>query len=352
MAAQAELNDVSNVVTELKRVNIAQLKELLVLFHSINKPLYIWGHPGVAKSAVVAWFAKSIGAVLIDIRLAMMEPVELNGLPVPVNEENYFTWLKAYWLAKIPTDRPVILFFDEFAQAMISVQNVARSITYDRKSGDFKLPDNVYPLCASNLDNDRSGTERMPSHVANTFIHYELMKDKEGFVQWAETEGGFHNHVLSWLHQAPDYLYRFDPSNKLNCTYRSWEIISEIEHRAVSDDLKELAIYGTIPKDIASAYWTFRAYANRLVPLEQVFGNPEEAPLPSDLDAQWLMTGSAAEVTTAETFAAGLKYFKRIGGDIERCYVERCRLKHGDKIENTAEYGRWMAERINETKPY
>lgn len=47
---------------------------------------FIWGPPGVAKSAVAQQYATDRGKAFADIRLSQMEPTDLRGIPFPVVE--------------------------------------------------------------------------------------------------------------------------------------------------------------------------------------------------------------------------------------------------------------------------
>ena len=47
-----------------------------------NQPCFLWGAPGIGKSDVVRQVADEIGnSVVIDMRLALMEPTDLRGYP-------------------------------------------------------------------------------------------------------------------------------------------------------------------------------------------------------------------------------------------------------------------------------
>jgi hypothetical protein len=53
----------------------------LQLLTRIQKPAFLWGAPGVGKSQVVGQVAAALGVRLIDIRVILLDPVDLRGLP-------------------------------------------------------------------------------------------------------------------------------------------------------------------------------------------------------------------------------------------------------------------------------
>lgn len=53
----------------------------LALSHLVarKRPAFVWGPPGAGKSDVVATVAKDLGMELRDVRLNLMDPVDLNA---------------------------------------------------------------------------------------------------------------------------------------------------------------------------------------------------------------------------------------------------------------------------------
>jgi len=51
-----------------------------------NRAIFIWGPPGVAKSAVAMQVATSLGIAFVDLRLSQIDPTDLRGIPYPVTE--------------------------------------------------------------------------------------------------------------------------------------------------------------------------------------------------------------------------------------------------------------------------
>ena len=46
-----------------------------------RQPVFLWGGPGIGKSAVVGQVARSLSLELRDIRALLLDPVDLRGLP-------------------------------------------------------------------------------------------------------------------------------------------------------------------------------------------------------------------------------------------------------------------------------
>ena len=74
-------------------------------------PTFIFGAPGVGKSQMVHQAAD--GDEVIDVRLSMLDPVDLRGLPTVsknANGESVVEWARPEF---IPAEGKGIIFFDE-----------------------------------------------------------------------------------------------------------------------------------------------------------------------------------------------------------------------------------------------
>ena len=61
-----------------------------------DRPLFIWGPPGVGKSELCQYIVDS-GALgkskLIDIRASLLDPTDVRGFPAPDLANNRMVWL-------------------------------------------------------------------------------------------------------------------------------------------------------------------------------------------------------------------------------------------------------------------
>ncbi len=44
-------------------------------------PVFLWGPPGIGKSSIVAQIAREAGIGFIDLRLSLLDPTDLRGIP-------------------------------------------------------------------------------------------------------------------------------------------------------------------------------------------------------------------------------------------------------------------------------
>ena len=157
---------------ETLQVRPAEVKPIILRSMKANRPIFIWGAPGIGKSELVQGIVDSgeLGnAFMIDLRLALMEPTDLRGYPFRNPETNTMEWAPA---ADLPTEElakefdTIVLFLDELNSAPPSVQAAAYQLVLNKKIGQYNLPNNVRIVAAGNRETDRGVTFRMPSPLA------------------------------------------------------------------------------------------------------------------------------------------------------------------------------------------
>jgi hypothetical protein len=197
-----------------------------------NRPLFLWGPPGIGKSEIVHQIGKTIDAHVIDIRLSLWDPTDIKGIPYFDSTINKMVWAPP---SELPDEqmasqhKNVILFMDEMNSAAPAVQAAAYQLVLNRRVGTYKLPDNVLIVAAGNREADKGVTYRMPAPLANRFIHLEMKVDFDDWFEWA-TANRIHKDVAGFLQFSKKDLYDFDPKSNSRsfATPRSWTFISDL----------------------------------------------------------------------------------------------------------------------------
>jgi MoxR-like ATPase len=110
--------------------------------HLTNRkvPIFLWGPPGIGKSSIVSQIAKERDVGFIDLRLSLLDPTDLRGIPFFDNSTNNAVWAPASFLPDGSVSEG-ILFLDELNTAAPMVQASAYQLILDRKIGEYTLPD-------------------------------------------------------------------------------------------------------------------------------------------------------------------------------------------------------------------
>ena len=271
--------NMKTAISESRTVKISEATTLITRAFKKKRPVFLWGPPGIGKSELVQGIGDSgaLGNTLvIDMRLALFEPTDLRGYPVPNMETGVMQWLP-------PADLPskevaaqydtVIVFLDEMNSAAPSVQAAGYQLILNRRIGQYELPDNVVMIAAGNRETDKGVTYRMPKPLENRFVHFELRVDFQDWLNWAVMHE-VNPDVVGYLSFAKGDLYNFDPqsSSRGFATPRAWTFTSELLEGEddLSDSLQTDMVAGCVGEGIAVKFMAHRKIAGDLPVPEDV----------------------------------------------------------------------------------
>jgi hypothetical protein len=268
-------------MSDTRTVTSTQARKSLLRAFSKKRPLFLWGPPGIGKSELVADIAQELGGYMIDLRLGQMEPTDIRGIPFYNKDSGKMDWAEPVDLptAEFASQYPiVVLFLDEMNSAAPSVQAAAYQLILNRRSGKYFLPDNVVMVAAGNRESDKGVTYRMPTPLANRFIHQEMRVDFPSYQEWA-VNNNIHKDVVGYLSFAKQDLYDFDPksASRAFATPRSWTFVSQIlEDEDGDDDTIMNLIAGTVGEGLAVKFMAHRKIAGRMPKPEDILSGKEK----------------------------------------------------------------------------
>lgn len=221
-------------------------------------PVFLWGAPGIGKSSIVAQIAKEQNIDFIDLRLSLLDPTDLRGIPFFDTANSTALWAPPAFLPDKTKERG-ILFLDELNTAAPMVQASAYQLILDRKIGEYTLPDGWSIVAAGNRESDRGVVFRMAAPLANRFVHLEMEANVEDWKLWAkETE--IDPAIIAFIASRPDALFSFNQDDsRAFATPRTWEYVNEILSSHPDEDLILALISGAIGEELAAAFLAFRS---------------------------------------------------------------------------------------------
>jgi hypothetical protein len=245
----------------------------------------LWGSPGIGKSDIIQQIGDEEDRLVIDLRLLLMEPTDLRGIPYYNKDKNCMDWAPPVDLPSDPKSN-AILFLDEMNAAPPAVQAAAYQLILNRRIGNYVLPEGVSIVAAGNRETDRGVTYRMPSPLANRMIHIEMSVHFEDWLSWA-TKNEIHPDVVGYLSFAKQDLYDFDPNSSSRgfATPRSWSFVSEVIDDTLDSTQMTDLIAGAVGEGLAVKFQAHRKIASKL-------------PMPEDI-----LNGKVKKLNTKEISA-------------------------------------------------
>lgn len=250
-------------------------------------PSFLWGPPGIGKSSIIKQIAKQKNMNFIDLRLSLMDPTDLKGIPFYDKHEHHSVWAPPSFL---PKDREGILFLDELNSAPPAVQASAYQLILDRAVGEYKLPEGWAIVAAGNRESDRGVVYKMPSPLANRFVHLEMDVDINDWKDWAFS-AGIDERIIAYIGYKNEDLFSFDPllNEKSFATPRSWEFANGILKSHMDEDLLLDVISGAIGKQRAVSFLSFAKVAHKLPDVEAIL-EKGEGEYPSEPDVLYTLS--------------------------------------------------------------
>lgn len=297
-------------VSENRSVSPTEARSRVLRCFKTKRPVFLWGPPGIGKSELIEGLCEEMGGYMIDLRLGQCEPTDLRGIPYFDRDRGVMNWAPPIELpsAELAAKYPVVvLFLDEMNSAAPAVQGAAYQLVLNRKVGTYTLPDNVVVVAAGNRESDKGVSYRMPSPLANRFVHLEVRQDFDSWFQWAVNKG-IHKDVVGYIGFAKQDLMDFEPksASRAFATPRSWTFVSQFlnDSEATDAELTDL-IAGTIGEGLAIKFMAHRKIAGQM-------------PNPSDILAGKVKELKVKEISAMYSLTISLCYelqeqYKKLG---------------------------------------
>lgn len=188
-------------------VNHKQLLDVL-LNVGLIRPVFIWGAPGIGKSAIVQDFADSLGLPCVSLLGSQLAPEDIIG--VPQIRDGYSVFCPPRTIAR---QEPYVLFLDELNACTSEVQKAFYSLIHERRIGEYCLPEGSIVVGAGNRAQDNAITRPMSSALVNRMFHVELTASPRLWLEWAAANG-IHPYIYDYITSRPDHLWAKPPKSE------------------------------------------------------------------------------------------------------------------------------------------
>lgn len=226
----------SNITTWSKRM----FASLLTSSYRAKAPLFVYGSPGQGKSSIIEQFARAVAKqrgrefvswtqctqeqkteissnpskyfVLVDQRVAFLNPTDIQGIPEKDLANNWVKYMKADWiviLCKPETDG--ILFLDELNQGHPAVMNAMMQVVLDRNFDGTPMSKN-YSICAAgNLMGEGNVRPIEPNLMDRFKLVGILILEPAEWIEYAK-EKGINPWIINFVQTDPSQFFYQKPT--------------------------------------------------------------------------------------------------------------------------------------------
>ena len=277
-----------------------------------HQPALILGSPGIGKSDIVASVADVLYAAdhgltfdgyrlrdangqptderpyLVDLRVSLMDPVDLMGLPTIV--DGVQTFARPEWF---PTTGRGILFLDEITRGSVMVQNALLQLTLNRQLGRHVLPAGWDIVAASNRLTDGGGVVKMPAALNERFVRLNLKADHDEWVRWA-VSNDVHPLIIAFTKWKPDLFCQQAPNEDTGTNPRSWAFASNILKHQPGPNVELMLMAGTLGVGVAGEVMAFVRNFRSCPSIDSIIADPHNAPVPGRTEPSSLFAIASA----------------------------------------------------------
>jgi hypothetical protein len=285
-----------HILRGLKRMNISvtvtqrELSDILLNI-ALVRPVFIWGAPGIGKSALVEEFAISLGLECVSLLGSQLAPEDIIGVPQIINGYSVFCPPKI-----IARKEPFCLFLDELNACSQEVQKAFYSLINDKRIGEYRLPEGSIVIGAGNRMQDSAIVKTMSSALINRMVHIQLSVSHKEWLNWA-INNGIHQYIIEYINLRPDHLWSQPPKHEEPfSTPRSWHILSDSmkEYGSnISDKVIDILAYSCLTPHHAGQFKAFIKQIRNRYQLEAIISGDEKWPYkPKDRDVLYFLAQS------------------------------------------------------------
>jgi hypothetical protein len=291
-----------------------------------KRPAFVWGAPGIGKSELMAQIASDTKRELRDVRMSMMDTVDVRGFPVPDMQAQVMRWLTADFLPPMkisgkPNKTKGILFLDEMNSAVAAVQATGYQLILNRRVGEYVLPEGWAVHAAGNRTSD-------------------------DWMEWAAANG-VSEVTRGFIKFRPGLLHDFDAASNPRAfpSPRSWRFVDNIFRQGLPSAVERELIKGTVGEGATAEYLQFATVYRDLPTVEEIMLNPDSAPVPDDSNpaAQYAVCTMLDTKANAGNMGRIHTYVARMRTEFQVFFM-RSASRVNREIQQTKEFKAWVTK--------
>jgi len=302
------------------------MNNLFTVTPSSSKPLiekciktglvpFLQSSPGIGKSSIVKQIAYDYNLELIDLRLSMCAPEDLNGLPRFKDNRAEFVPFSFFPLGETPLPEGKdgwLLFLDEFNSAPRSIQAAAYKLVLDRQVGMYRLHPKTALVAAGNRMEDGAITHQLSTAMQSRLVHLELEVSMEDWLKNVAYPQNYDERIIAFIQFSPDSLMRFHPDKQMEKAHafscpRTWEFTNRLIKGEKNLNSISPLLKGTIHEVDVISFLQFVEVYEEIPDIKDILAEKVED-IPKEASLQWAVLTYVANNTDKDNMQNLMKY--------------------------------------------
>ena len=334
----------------MEHISISQAKSIIKKAIEVNIPIFLWGAPGIGKSAIVTEIAQSLNKEIEDVRTSQLDSVEIRGFPYRDRESNTLKFSPPHFIKEKGNG---LLFLDELNLAPQTVLAACYQLILDRRVGEAKLGKDWQIICAGNRRSDKSYTQDLGAALHSRLMHIHIQANLKDWTKWALQEN-IDTRLINFLNFKPNLFIKDVPKNKNECwpNPRSWTRTAKlIDHKHFYT--MAAGLVGEGPANEMNAY--IKIY-QKLPSWNKLMLNPSNHPLPDieDPTMAYAIAGMWGEHTNYKNAPSAFQLLERFNPETQTVAMRILQTREETKkvkiqVTNTESFLKWVESEVGQS---
>ena len=281
----------------------------------------------------------------IDFRLSLYESPDLGGAPVPVEQDDGTYVQRRAFLENLPVSGSGMLKLDEYPQAEPDVMSIAAQLVYERRLGDYKVPDGWKIMCAGNKSGHRAGASKITTNFMSRVNRIDFACDTNEWLDWA-VEHDVNPDIMGFISFQPELLSVFDPKVvDPQPNPRSWKRFSDTLYVNPDSDLIAHLAESSTGEVAATEFCTFISLKDNVPDLSKIVAG-EEIEMPVEpgmmyatIVALITVIRESSDLKVREHFENSLAFIENFPTPEYSIFFVRSIVKSIPDLRNTSAFG-------------
>ena len=321
--------------SEIKALLISRFKA------GIKRPVHLESSPGVGKTQIVGQVAKELGIAFKTIHAPLLQPEDYGFPVVSADRENVRFIVSREKFPVEGSDCPDqgIFLIDELPQADNSAQKILANLIQEREIHGTRIKPGWLIVTTGNRTGDRSGANRLLTHLKNRLTSIPLEFSIDDWSTWA-IENNVLPEGIAFARFRPALLNDFNPQSEVNPTPRSWvegvfSVLGKI------DPKQEFSTFcGDVGEGPAAEFCAFLNIYRKLPSPDAIMLSPSTAEVPTDAATQYAICGALSHRVTSDNFGRVMTYISRLPVEFSVLFT-RDAIKKCKDIQTSPDFVKW-----------